>query len=107
MKRIRLVVLLVALVAIKAEAQSERTNSPAGIHLSPVHGLDYEKHLFQEPTLQSVTANTCEDGRALLELAPRTPIRTHSHTYPLEHANQALRDLKKDRIRGTAVLEMD
>jgi len=78
----------------------------AGIHLSPVPCLDYEKHLFQERTLQSVTANTREDGRALLELAARIPIRTHTHSYPLEHANEALLDLKQDRIRGAAVLDL-
>jgi propanol-preferring alcohol dehydrogenase len=78
----------------------------AGIHLSAVPSLDYQKHLFQERTVQSVTANTREDGRKLLELAAAIPIRTHTRVYPLEHANEALRDLKEDRVRGAAVLEM-
>lgn len=78
----------------------------AGIHLSGVPGLDYERHLFQERTLQSVTANTREDGRTLLELAARIPIRTHTRAYALERANEALRDLKEDRVRGAAVLEL-
>jgi propanol-preferring alcohol dehydrogenase len=77
----------------------------AGIHLSDVPGLEYQKHLFQERTLQSVTANTRDDGRALLELAARIPIRTHVRSYALEQANEALLDLKGDRVRGAAVLE--
>jgi propanol-preferring alcohol dehydrogenase len=78
----------------------------AGIHLSDVPPLDYQRHLFQERTLQSVTANTREDGRALLELAASIPIETRTHSYPLEAANEALIDLKQDRVRGAAILEV-
>jgi propanol-preferring alcohol dehydrogenase len=76
----------------------------AGIHLSDVPGLDYQRHLFQERELKSVTANTRADGRELLALAAEIPIRTHTVPYPLEDANRALGDLKHDRIRGAAVL---
>ncbi len=76
----------------------------AGIHLSDVPSLDYARHLFQEREIRSVTANTREDGRALLELAVRIPVRTHTRAYPLERANEALADLKQDRIKGAAVL---
>ncbi len=79
----------------------------AGIHLSDVPPLDYQRHLFQERTLQSVTANTREDGRALLELAVSIPIETRTTSYPLEAANEALIDLKQDRVRGAAILEVD
>jgi propanol-preferring alcohol dehydrogenase len=78
----------------------------AGIHLSDVPPLDYQRHLFQEREIRSVTANTREDGRALLALAAEIPIRTHTVPYPLEAANEALIDLKQDRIRGAAVLEV-
>lgn len=78
----------------------------AGIHLSEVPPLDYARHLFQERGVVSVTANTREDARALLELAEEIPIHCHTHAYPLEQANEALRDLKEDRIRGAAVLEI-
>jgi propanol-preferring alcohol dehydrogenase len=78
----------------------------AGIHLSDIPALDYQKHLFQERTVQSVTANTREDGRALLELAAEIPIRTHTQRYALEDANEALLDLKEDRVRGAAVLDV-
>jgi len=78
----------------------------AGIHLSAVPPLDYRDHLFQERSLRSVTANTREDGRELLALAAEIPIGSHTRAYPLEAANQALLDLKQDRVRGSAVLEV-
>jgi propanol-preferring alcohol dehydrogenase len=77
----------------------------AGIHLSAIPPLDYEHHLFQERELRSVTANTREDGRELLRLAREIPLTTHVCVYSLASANQALADLKHDRIRGAAVLE--
>ncbi len=80
------------------------TLAVAGIHLSDVPVLDYQRHLFQERGVQSVTANTREDGRALLDLATAVPLRTDTHSYPLEAANDALVDLKNDRIAGAAVL---
>ena len=79
----------------------------AGIYMSPIPPLDYEKHLFFEKDLRSVTANTREDGRELMELAPQIPIRTTVTPYPLEAANEALGDLKADRMNGSGVLVMD
>jgi propanol-preferring alcohol dehydrogenase len=76
----------------------------AGIHMSDVPRLDYQRHLFQERTVTSVTANTRADGRALLALAAEIPIRTETTLYPLARANEALADLAGDRIRGAAVL---
>ncbi len=78
----------------------------AGIHLSEIPPLDYERDLFQERELRSVTANTREDARALLRLGEEIPIRTHTTPYPLERANEALADLKHDRVRGAAVLRV-
>jgi len=79
----------------------------AGIHLSPMPPLDYQRHLFQERELRSVTANTRADARELLRLAAEIPIRTHTVPYPLERAGDALLDLAEDRIRGAAVLEIE
>jgi propanol-preferring alcohol dehydrogenase len=78
----------------------------AGIHLSEIPPLDYAAHLFQERELKSVTANTRADGRRLLELAQEIPLVTHTVPYPLERAGDALVDLKQDRMRGAAVLEV-
>jgi len=82
------------------------TLAVAGIHLSEIPPLDYQRHLFQERALRSVTANTRADARALLSLAADVPLVTHTVPYPLERANEALLDLKRDRIRGAAVLDL-
>jgi propanol-preferring alcohol dehydrogenase len=78
----------------------------AGIHLTDVPPLDYQRHLFQERTLRSVTANTRGDGRAFLEVAARTPLRIATTAYGLDRADQALSDLSADRVDGVAVLRM-
>jgi alcohol dehydrogenase, propanol-preferring len=78
----------------------------AGIHLSAIPPLDYAAHLFHERELRSVSANTRADGRRLLELAQEIPLATHTVPYPLERAGDALVDLKQDRLRGAAVLEV-
>src|SRR5204863_7674208 len=39
----------------------------AGIHLTDVPALNYERHLFGERELRSVTANTRADGREFLD----------------------------------------
>lgn len=82
------------------------TLAVAGIHLTDVPPLDYQRHLFQERTLTSVTANTRADGRELLRLAAEIPIRTHVRTVPLEAANEALADLAHDRVQGAVVLDL-
>jgi propanol-preferring alcohol dehydrogenase len=78
----------------------------AGIHLSDVPRLEYQRHLFQERTLTTVTANTRRDGLELLRLAVEIPIVTHTQLYPLEEANEALIALKHDQVRGAAVLQV-
>jgi propanol-preferring alcohol dehydrogenase len=82
------------------------TVAVAGIYLSAIPSLDYERHLFQERALRSVTANTRADGRALLDTAVRIDMHVTTTTYPFERANEALRDLAHDRVNGAAVLVM-
>jgi propanol-preferring alcohol dehydrogenase len=76
----------------------------AGIHLSDVPGLDYQRHLFEERTLQSVTANTRRDGEEFLSEAARIGVHVITSTYPMARADDALRDLAHDRVSGAAVL---
>jgi propanol-preferring alcohol dehydrogenase len=76
----------------------------AGIHLSDVPPLDYETHLFEERTLQSVTANTRQDGEEFLAEAARIGLRVSAVPYPMDEADVALRDLRHDRVNGAAVL---
>jgi propanol-preferring alcohol dehydrogenase len=78
----------------------------AGIHLSDIPTLNYERHLFQERTLRSVTANTRDDGRLLLRTAQHMHMQVSTTPYPFDQANQALRDLSHDRVTGAAVLVM-
>lgn len=78
----------------------------AGIYMSPVPEMDYQRYLFQERTLRSVTANTREDGRELLRLAEEIPLRPRTQPFALEQANEALRLLKSDQVNGAAVLRV-
>ena len=76
----------------------------AGIHMSPIPPIDYDKYLFQERDIHPVTANTREDGRNLLKESAAASVRPHVRTYSLENANEALADMKHGRIDGTGVL---
>jgi len=78
----------------------------AGVYMTPIPTLDYEVTLFYERNLRSVTANTRQDGKELLELATAIPLRTHTEEFPLEQANAALWKLKHDQINGAAVLKV-
>jgi len=76
----------------------------AGIYMTQVPALDYERHLFHEKNLRSVEANTRRDGEALLREAATIPIHPQVTTFSLAEANEALIRLKQDRIDGTGVL---
>jgi len=78
----------------------------AGIHLSDIPALDYQRHLFNERVLRSVTANTRADGEDFLALATRLGVRATTVSYPLDQADQALADLAHDRVNGAAVLRV-
>ncbi len=82
------------------------TLSIAGIHLSDIPTLNYQRHLFQERALVSVTANTREDGREFLTLAGRHRLRVTTTRYPFTAAAAAVADLAADRVNGAAVLHM-
>ena len=76
----------------------------AGIYMTPIPAMDYQRYVFYERDIHSVTSNTRQDGRELLAEAAAIPLRPHTTVYPLAEANRALADLKADRIAGTAVL---
>jgi len=77
----------------------------AGIHLSDVPSLVYERHLFYEREVRSVTSNTREDGRSLLAFAAQHRLDVHTQPYPFDRADEALADLAADRVTGAAVLQ--
>src|ERR1700734_3770382 len=76
----------------------------AGIHLTDTPPLNYERELFYEKQLRSVTSNTRHDGREFLQLAARYGVRATTHLYPMSQAQQALQDLKAGVFDGAAVL---
>jgi propanol-preferring alcohol dehydrogenase len=80
------------------------TVSLAGIHMSDVPGLDYQRHLFLEKTLTSVTANTRADGEELLRLALRLGVDVHVSEYAFDDVDRALDDLAAGRLAGSAVI---
>lgn len=76
----------------------------AGIHLTDVPVLNYERHLFYERQVRSVTSNTREDGRAFLRFAGEHRLEVATVPYPLDRADSALADLAADAVTGAAVL---
>jgi propanol-preferring alcohol dehydrogenase len=75
----------------------------AGIHMSDIPAFPYDI-LWEERAVRSVANLTRRDAEEFLHLAPRVPVRTEVHAFPLEQANEALDALRRGRVKGTAVL---
>jgi propanol-preferring alcohol dehydrogenase len=75
----------------------------AGIHMSDIPSFPYAL-LWEERQLLSVANLTRQDGVDFLRQAPHMGIVTHTTTYPLKNANEALADLRAGRFEGAAVL---
>ena len=75
----------------------------AGIHMSDIPSFPYDL-LWKERQIRSVANLTRRDGEELLQIAPKVPVRTEVHAYPLVEANRALDDLAHGRFAGAAVL---
>jgi propanol-preferring alcohol dehydrogenase len=60
--------------------------------------------LWGERSIRSVANLTRRDAEEFLALAPRVPVKTTVHAYPLGRANEALDDLRAGRVDGAAVL---
>jgi propanol-preferring alcohol dehydrogenase len=78
----------------------------AGIYLSDIPSLNYDRDLFQEHRLRSVTANTRADGEEFLRIAAEIPIKVTTTPFALSEAPDALRALAHDRVHGAAVLQI-
>jgi len=76
----------------------------AGIYLTDIPALSYERHLFQERQLRSVTSNTRQDAREFLDFAASHRLSVTTHPYEFDSADEALADLKAGRFEGAAVL---
>jgi len=80
------------------------TLAVAGIHLSDIPAMNYQRHLFHERQVRSVTSNTRADAREFLAFAGNHHLHVTSPRYPLDRADAALSDLRSGRIAGAAVL---
>ena len=78
----------------------------AGIYMTPIPEMDYQKHLYYERTVRSVANSTRKDAEDLLSLAAEIPIRTEVQEFQLEEANHALLLLKQGKIQGAGVLRV-
>lgn len=76
----------------------------AGIHLSDIPPLNYQRDLFYERRIRSVTSNTRADARDFLEFAATHQLHVTTPEYALGDADAALADLSAGRIAGAAVL---
>jgi alcohol dehydrogenase, propanol-preferring len=77
----------------------------AGIHMSEIPSFPYDI-LWGERTVRSVANLTRQDAREFLDLAPRVPVHTNIHSYPLSDAGRAMEDLRAGRLHGAAVIEV-
>jgi propanol-preferring alcohol dehydrogenase len=76
----------------------------AGIHMSPIPSLDYDREVFGERVIRSVTANTRQDGLDFLREAAAIPLKPRTVSFRFDDANRALQDLKAGRYSGAGVL---
>jgi propanol-preferring alcohol dehydrogenase len=74
------------------------------IHLDHIPKFDYDRLLWGERQLRSVTNMTRSDARDFLRLASEIKLQPKVTTFPLDQANEALAALKSDAINGAAVL---
>jgi propanol-preferring alcohol dehydrogenase len=74
------------------------------IHLDRIPAFDYDKLLWGERQLRSVTNMTRQDARDFLAIAAEIGLRPKATTFPLDRANEALQAVKSDSITGAAVL---
>jgi propanol-preferring alcohol dehydrogenase len=78
----------------------------AGIYMTDIPAFPYSI-LWEERVVRSVANLTRQDGEEFLALAPKVPIKTEVHPYPLARTNEALDDLRAGRFKGSAVIVID
>lgn len=74
------------------------------IHLDRMPQFDYDRLLWGERQIRSVTNMTRADGRDFLRLAAEIGLRPRVTGFPLEDGAQALQAVREDRVDGAAVL---
>lgn len=74
------------------------------IHLDRIPEFDYDRLLWGERQLRSVTNMTRADARDFFQLAAEIKLKPQVTSFPLEKANEALQAVKDDAIDGAAVI---
>jgi alcohol dehydrogenase, propanol-preferring len=74
------------------------------IHLDRIPQFDYDRLLWGERQIRSVTNMTRNDAGDFLELAAEINLKPRVTSFPLDKANEALLAVKKDSIDGAAVI---
>ena len=74
------------------------------IHLDRVPQFDYDRLLWGERQLRSVTNMTRADALDFLNIAAEIKLNPRVTTFPLAQANEALLAVKNDAIDGAAVI---
>lgn len=90
--------------ALQAVKKGGRVVS-AGIHMSDIPSFPYAL-LWGERSMSSVANLTRQDGIDFFNLIEKIPLKTFVKKYSLEEANQALEDIRKGTLEGSAVLEI-
>ena len=76
------------------------------VYMDAIPEIDYNRLLFGEKTIRSVSNLTRQDAKELLELAPKIPISTEVEIFEFKDLNAALLKLKQGKIIGAAVLKI-
>jgi propanol-preferring alcohol dehydrogenase len=74
------------------------------IHLDRIPEFDYDRLLWGERQIRSVTNMTRSDARDFLQLASEINLRPKVTVFPLDQANDALLAVKNDAIDGAAII---
>ena len=74
------------------------------IHLDSIPQFDYDRLLWGERQLRSVTNMTRADARDFLRIASEIGMKPKVTAFPLDQANEALIAVKRDSIDGAAVI---
>jgi len=76
------------------------------IHLDRIPEFDYDRLLWGERQIRSVTNMTRLDARDFLQIAGEINLRPKVTAFSLDQANEALAAVKNDSINGAAVIIM-
>jgi alcohol dehydrogenase, propanol-preferring len=74
------------------------------IHLDRIPEFDYDRLLWGERQIRSVTNMTRSDAREFLQIASQIHLQPKVTSFPLQQANEALLAIKQDAIDGAAVI---